>query len=200
MLRENLQNALKEAMKNHDTATVSAVRLIIAGQKEKDVAARGAGKECASDADLLSMMQGMIKQRNESIKIYTEGGRPELAAKEQAEISVIERFLPKQLSEAETKAAIEAAIAKTGAAGMKDMGKVMAELKAAYAGQLDMGKASGMIKSLLGKRAPRYPPPPSPARAACRRGFLFSAVSGKSGRPGVFLLRRFRKAAAAPNG
>ena len=148
MLRENLQNALKEAMKNHDTATVSAVRLIIAGQKEKDVAARGAGKECASDTDLLSMMQGMIKQRNESIKIYTEGGRPELAAKEQAEISVIERFLPKQLTE--TKAAIEAAIAKTGAAGMKDMGKVMAELKAAYAGQLDMGKASGMIKSLLG--------------------------------------------------
>ena len=146
MLRENLQNALKEAMKNHDTATVSAVRLIIAGQKEKDVAARGAGKECASDADLLSMMQGMIKQRNESIKIYTEGGRPELAAREQAEISVIERFLPKQLSETETKAAIEAAIAKTGAAGMKDM----AELKAAYAGQLDMGKASGMIKSLLG--------------------------------------------------
>ena len=146
MLREDLQNALKEAMKNHDMATVSAVRLIIAGQKEKDVAARGAGKECASDADLLSMMQGMIKQRNESIKIYNEGGRPELAAKEQSEI---ERFLPKQLSEAETKAAIEAAIAKTGAAGMKDMGKVMAELKSAYAGQLDMGKASGLIKSML---------------------------------------------------
>lgn len=149
MLRENLQNALKEAMKNHDMATVSAVRLIIAGQKEKDVAARGAGKECASDSDLLSMMQGMIKQRNESIKIYNEGGRPELAAKEQSEIDVIERFLPKQLSEAETKAAIEAAIAKTGAAGMKDMGKVMAELKSAYAGQLDMGKASGLIKSML---------------------------------------------------
>lgn len=149
MLREDLQNALKEAMKSHDMATVSAVRLIIAGQKEKDVAARGAGKECASDADLLSMMQGMIKQRNESIKIYNEGGRPELAAKEQLEIDVIERFLPKQLSEAETKAAIEAAIAKTGAAGMKDMGKVMAELKSAYAGQLDMGKASGLIKSML---------------------------------------------------
>lgn len=149
MLREDLQNALKEAMKSHDMATVSAVRLIIAGQKEKDVAARGAGKECASDADLLSMMQGMIKQRNESIKIYNEGGRPELAAKEQSEIDVIERFLPKQLSEAETKAAIEAAIAKTGAAGMKDMGKVMAELKSAYAGQLDMGKASGLIKSML---------------------------------------------------
>ena len=149
MLREDLQNALKEAMKNHDMTTVAAVRLIIAGQKEKDVAARGTGKECASDADLLSMMQGMIKQRNESIKIYNEGGRPELAAKEQAEINVIERFLPKQLNEEETKTAINAAITKTGAAGMKDMGKVMAELKNAYAGQLDMGKASGLIKSML---------------------------------------------------
>lgn len=150
MLRENLQNALKEAMKAKDMATVSAVRLIIAGQKEKDVVARGAGKECASDADLLAMMQTMIKQRTESAKIYTDGGRPELAAKEQAEISVIERFLPKQLNEEETKAAIAAAIAKTGAAGMKDMGKVMAELKTAYAGQLDMGKASGLIKGMLG--------------------------------------------------
>lgn len=149
MLREDLQNALKEAMKNHDMTTVAAIRLIIAGQKEKDVAARGAGKECATDAELLSMMQGMIKQRNESIKIYNEGGRPELAEKEQAEISVIERFLPKQLNEEETKAAIEAAIAKTGAAGIKDMGKVMAELKSAYAGQMDMGKASGLIKSML---------------------------------------------------
>lgn len=150
MLRENLQNALKEAMKAKDMATVSAVRLIIAGQKEKDVAARGAGKECASDAELLSMMQGMIKQRNESIKIYNDGGRPELAAKEQAEITVIERFLPKQMSEEETKAAIAAVIAKTGATGMKDMGKVMAELKTAYAGQLDMGKASALIKTMLG--------------------------------------------------
>jgi len=150
MLREDLQNALKEAMKAKDMATVSAVRLIIAGQKEKDVAARGAGKECASDADLLSMMQTMIKQRHESIKIYTDGGRPDLAAKEQAEINVIEKFMPKQLSEEETKAAISALIAKTGAQGMKDMGKVMAELKAAYAGQVDMGKASGLIKSMLG--------------------------------------------------
>lgn len=149
MLRENLQNALKEAMKAKDMTTVSAVRLIIAGQKEKDVIARGAGKECASDADLLAMMQTMIKQRNESAKIYTEGGRPDLAAKEQAEINVIERFLPKQMSEAETKAAIEAIITKIGAQGMKDMGKVMAELKTAYAGQIDMGKASGLLKSLL---------------------------------------------------
>ena len=150
MLREDLQNTLKEAMKAKDMGTVSAVRLIIAGLKEKDVTARGAGKECASDAELLAMMQTMIKQRNESIKIYNEGGRPELAAKEQAEISVIERFLPKQLSEEETKAAITAIITKIGASGMKDMGKVMAELKTAYAGQIDMGKASGLIKTLLG--------------------------------------------------
>lgn len=149
MLREELQNALKDAMKNKDMQTVSAVRLIIAGQKEKDVAARGAGKEAATDAELMSMMQTMIKQRNESIKIYNEGGRPELAAKEEAEIKVIERFLPKQMTEEETKAAISTAIAKTGAAGMKDMGKVMAELKASYAGQIDMGKASGLIKQLL---------------------------------------------------
>jgi len=149
MLREDLQNSLKEAMKAKDMATVSAVRLIIAGQKEKDVVARGAGKECASDAELLAMMQTMIKQRNESIKIYNEGGRPELAAKEQAEITVIERFLPKQMNEEETKAAINAVIAKIGASGMKDMGKVMAELKTAYAGQIDMGKASGLIKTIL---------------------------------------------------
>ena len=95
-------------------------------------------------------MQGMIKQRNESIKIYNEGGRPELAAKEQSEIEVIERFLPKQLNDEETKAAIAAVIEKIGANGMKDMGKVMAELKSQYAGQLDMGKASSLIKTMLG--------------------------------------------------
>lgn len=149
MLREDLQTALKEAMKNKDMGTVSAVRLIIAGLKEKDVTARGAGKECATDAELLSMMQTMIKQRTESAKIYNEGNRPELAAKEEAEIKVIERFLPKQLSEEETKTAIAAIINKTGAQGMKDMGKVMAELKAAYAGQIDMGKASSLIKGML---------------------------------------------------
>ena len=149
MLRENLQNALKKAMKNHDMTTVAAVRLIIAGQKEKDVAARGAGKECATDAELLSMMQGMIKQRNDSIKMYVEGNREDLAAKERKEISVIERFLPKQMSDAEIETAIKAIIAETGAASMKDMGKVMGALKAKYAGQLDFGKASGMIKNFL---------------------------------------------------
>ena len=150
MLREDLQNALKEAMKNKDMDTVGAVRLIIAGQKEKDVVARGSGKECASDQELLAMMQTMVKQRTESARIYREGGRPELAEKEEKEIKVIERFLPKQLGEEETKAIIQKIIDEVGASSVKDMGKVMAELKAKYAGQVDMGKASSLIKAMLG--------------------------------------------------
>ena len=150
MLREDLQNALKEAMKSKDMETVGAVRLIIAGQKEKDVVARGSGKECASDQELLAMMQTMVKQRTESARIYKEGGRPELAEKEEKEIKVIERFLPKQLGEEETKAIIKNIMAEIGASSIKDMGKVMAELKAKYAGQVDMGKASSLIKALLG--------------------------------------------------
>ena len=137
-------------MKNKDMETVGAVRLIIAGQKEKDVVARGSGKECASDQELLSMMQTMIKQRTESARIYREGGREELAVKEEKEIKVIERFLPKQLGEDETKDIIKNIMAEIGASSIKDMGKVMAELKAKYAGQVDMGKASSLIKSLLG--------------------------------------------------
>lgn len=150
MLREELQKALKESMLNKDMDTVSAVRLIIAGMKEKDVDARGKGLKEASDTDLLSMMQSMIKQRNDSIKMYVEGNREDLAAKERKEISVIERFLPKQMSDAEIETAIKGVIADTGASSMKDMGKVMGALKAKYAGQLDFGKASGMIKNFLG--------------------------------------------------
>ena len=149
MLREDLQNALKTAMLAKDTATVSAVRLIIAGQKEKDVEARGKGQEKASDSDLMSMMQGMIKQRNDSIKMYLEGNRPELADKEKAEIAVIERFLPKQMSEAEAASAIQALIKEVGATSMKDMGKIMGALKTKYAGQMDFGKANGIIKNYL---------------------------------------------------
>lgn len=149
MLREDLQKALKESMLAHDAATTSAVRLIIAGQKEKDVEARGKGAKEATDAELMAMMQTMIKQRNESIKMYIDGNRPELAEKEKAEIAVIERFLPKQMSEAEMTTAIASIIAETGAASMKDMGKVMGALKAKYAGQLDMGKANGIIKARL---------------------------------------------------
>ena len=149
MLREELQKALKESMLAHDAATTSAVRLIIAGQKEKDVEARGKGAKEATDAELMAMMQSMIKQRHDSIKMYLDGNRPELADKEKAEIAVIERFLPKQMSEEEATAAIRAIIAETGALSMKDMGKVMGALKSKYAGQLDMGKANGIIKGLL---------------------------------------------------
>ena len=150
MLRDDLQKALKEAMLAKDTATTGAVRLIIAGQKEKDVEARGKGQEKATDAELLSMMQGMIKQRNDSIKMFIEGNRPELADKEKAEIAVIERFLPKQMSEAEAEAAVKAVIVETGAASMKDMGKVMGALKARYAGQMDFGKVNVLVKAQLG--------------------------------------------------
>ncbi len=150
MLREDLQNALKESMKNKDMTTVGAVRLIIAGMKEKDVDARGKGLEKASDTDLLAMMQNMVKQRKDSIKMYVDGNRQDLADKEQNEINVIEKFLPKQMSDAEIETAIKAIIASTGASSMKDMGKVMGELKAKYVGQMDMGKANGVIKNLLG--------------------------------------------------
>ncbi len=149
MLREDLQNALKEAMKAKNMPEVNAVRMIIAGLKEKDVEARGKGKKQAEDAELLAMMQSMIKQRNESIKLYNEGNRPDLAQKEQAEIAVIEKFLPKQLSEAEMSEVIKGIITQTGAQSVKDMGKVMGTLRSQYAGQMDFGKASEIIKSLL---------------------------------------------------
>ena len=149
MLREELQNGLKTAMLAKDTLTTNAIRMIIAGQKEKDVEARGKGLEKAGDDVLLAMMQTMIKQRNESIKIYKEGNRPDLAEKEQAEIDVISRFLPKQMNAEETEEAIKAAIAETGAAGIRDMGKVMGALKTKYAGQMDFGAASAAIKKFL---------------------------------------------------
>lgn len=149
MLREDLQNALKEAMKNKDMKTVNAVRLIIAGQKEKDVEARGKGQQQASDTDLLSMMQTMIKQRNESIRIYIEGNRQDLADKEQDEIDVITKFMPKQMNEQEIEDAIKNAISVTNASSIKDMGKVMGILKGQYAGQMDFSVASATIKKFL---------------------------------------------------
>lgn len=150
MLRDDLQNALKEAMKEKNTLKINAVRMIIAGLKEKDVDARGRGKEKAEDAELLAMMQTMIKQRLESIKMYMDGHRPELAEKEQAEIKIIEQFLPKQMNEAEMTETIKEIISRTQAQSMKDMGKVMGILRAEFAGQMDFAKASGIIKSLLG--------------------------------------------------
>ncbi len=151
MLRDDVQNAIKEAMKNHEAERLSTARMILAGIKEKDVDARGKGKECAAEADLMSMMQTMIKQRQESAKMYRDGNRPELAEKEELEIKIIEGFLPKQMSDAEVDAAIAAVIAELGASSMKDMGAVMAKMREKYAGQMDFGSASGKIKAALNK-------------------------------------------------
>lgn len=141
---------LKESLKTKDTVTTSTVRLILAALKDRDIAARGQGKDDGlSDSEILSLLQTMVKQRKESIKMYEEGGRPELAARENAEIEVIERFLPKQMTEAEIETALKNAIDETGAEGIKDMGKVMGLVKSKYPGTIDMGKASGMVKTLL---------------------------------------------------
>jgi uncharacterized protein YqeY len=150
MLRENLNEALKEAMRARDMTTVGAVRLILAKLKEVDIAARTeASREGVADDRILSMLQGMIKQRNESVVLYEKGGRPELADKERAEIAVIERFLPKQMDDAAVAAAVAEAMASTGAKTVKDMGGVMAALKAKYAGQMDFAKASAAVKKAL---------------------------------------------------
>jgi uncharacterized protein YqeY len=150
MLRDNLNEALKEAMRARDMTTVGAVRLILAKLKEVDIAARTeASREGVADDRILSMLQGMIKQRNESVVLYEKGNRPELAAKERAEIAVIERFLPKQMDEAAVASAVAEAVASTGATTVKDMGGVMAVLKAKYAGQMDFAKASAAVKKAL---------------------------------------------------
>jgi uncharacterized protein YqeY len=150
MLRDNLAEALKEAMRARDMTTVGAVRLILAKLKEVDIAARTeASREGVADDRILSMLQGMIKQRNESVVLYEKGNRPELAEKEKAEIAVIERFLPKQMDDAAVAAAVAEAVASTGAKTVKDMGGVMAALKAKYAGQMDFAKASAAVKKAL---------------------------------------------------
>ena len=150
MLRDNLAEALKEAMRARDMTTVGAVRLILAKLKEVDIAARTeASREGVADDRILSMLQGMIKQRNESVVLYEKGNRPELAEKEKAEIAVIERFLPKQMDDAAVAAAVAEAMAATGAKTVKDMGGVMAALNAKYAGQMDFAKASAAVKRAL---------------------------------------------------
>ncbi|MBY3041709.1 GatB/YqeY domain-containing protein [Rhizobium leguminosarum] len=149
MLRDQLATQLKEAMKAKNAERLSAVRLIQAAVKDRDIANRGTGKEQASDDEILQILAKMVKQRDESAKIYEENSRPELAAKERAEIIVIQDFMPKQLSDGEVRANVSAIIAETGAAGAKDMGKVMAALKERYAGQMDFAKASATVKELL---------------------------------------------------
>ena len=150
MIRDDIKAALVSAMKGGDKAGTATIRLIQAAIKNRDIEAR-TGKAPEDDDVLVSeVLQKMIKQRRESIELYRKGGRDELADAEAAEVAVIERFLPKMMDEAETKAAIEAIKAETGASSLKDMGRVMAELKARHAGQLDMSKASALVKAALG--------------------------------------------------
>ena len=148
-MREKINDDLKTAMKAGDKDRVGTLRLINAAIKSADIEARPSGKDKISDSDILSVLAKMVKQRRDSIEQYVAGGRQDLADKEQSEIAVIEGYLPQQMSEDEAKAAIAAIIKETGAAGPKEMGKVMAALKAKYAGQMDFGKASALTKELL---------------------------------------------------
>lgn len=148
--RTELTNSMKEAMKAKDQLTLDTVRMVLAKIKDQDIAARSSGNQDGiTDGEIASLLQNMIKQRQESAKMYRDGNRPELAEKEDNEISVIEKYLPKQLSDAEIQSVVEKIVASTGATSIKDMGKVMGELKANYAGQLDMAKAGAVIKQKL---------------------------------------------------
>ncbi len=149
MLRDSIKAAQITAMKAGDKPRLAAVRLILAKIKDRDIELRTADSLPDDDAMVIDVLQKMVKQRRESIQLFEEGGRPEKAAEEQAELDVIETFLPAQLSEEETKALIEAIKAEVGAESMKDMGKVVAALKARHGTQLDMGKASGWVKAAL---------------------------------------------------
>jgi uncharacterized protein YqeY len=150
MLREKLSGAMKEAMRARDQAALGTIRLILAKLKDTDIAARTeANREGVADDKILSLLQGMIKQRNESIVLYEKGNRTDLADKEKAEIVVIERFLPQQMDEAAVEAAVKDAVASSGAKSIKDMGGVMAALKTKYAGQMDFAKASAVVKKTL---------------------------------------------------
>ncbi len=149
MLRDDINNALKEAMKAKNERAVSTLRMVNSTLKNADIEARGQSKPPLTDAELLGLLQKMIKQRQESVELYQKGGRADLVKQEQEEIAIITGYLPKQMSEAEMAAAIEAAIKDTSAAGMKDMGKVIGSLRGKYAGQMDFGKASGLVKAKL---------------------------------------------------
>ena len=150
MLRTRLNDALKEAMKAKDACATSTLRLILAALKDRDIAERTKGNgDGLGDEAILEMLQKMVRQRHDSIEMYTKGQRDDLAKREAAEIEVIERFLPKQMDETDMRAAIEAAIGELGAASVKDMGRVMATLKQRYPGRMDFGKASGIVKEAL---------------------------------------------------
>lgn len=148
-LREQFTDALKTSMKAGDAARTSTLRMILAKLKDADIAARPKGISAVPDDEVLGMLRGMVKSRRESVDLYRQGNRPELAAKEEAEIAVIEAFLPQQMDDAALAAAVDAAIASSGAAGPKDMGKVMAALKAAHGAALDMGRAGPLVRARL---------------------------------------------------
>ena len=148
-LRDDFTASLKEAMKAGDKLKTSTLRLITSALKDRDIEARGSGKTLSED-DILALLQKMVKQRQESLKIYTEAGRTDLAEQEQGEIAIIQSFLPQQMDADAVSSAIDSVIAETGAASIKDMGKVMAVLKERFAGRMDFGAASGAIKAKLG--------------------------------------------------
>ena len=150
MVRDDINTALKEAMKAGEARRVSTLRLVNATLKNADIEARGQGKPALSDDDVLGVLQKMIKQRHESVELYDKGGRPELAAQEREEITIISHYLPRQMTDQEIHDTIGALLKETGATAMKDMGRVMAALKERYAGKLDFGKASAAVKKLLG--------------------------------------------------
>ena len=151
MLRDDINSALKQAMKAHDERRVSTLRMVNSALKNADIEARGQGEGPLTDDELKSLLQKMIKQRQELVELYVKGNRPELAAQEREEIAIIAAYLPKQMSDAEAQAAIAAVIKDVGAASMKDMSKVMAALKERHAGEMDFSKASGTVKGLLSK-------------------------------------------------
>ena len=148
-MREQFTAQLKEAIKAGEKMKVATLRLILSALKDKDIEARGLGKTISND-DILALLQKMVKQRQESLGIFEKAGREDLAATERGEIAIINTFLPSQMSEADVKAAIAAAVSETGAASVKDMGKVIGVLKAKYSGQLDFAKASALVKAALG--------------------------------------------------
>ena len=149
MFRDRFTSDLKDAMRAGEKLRVSTLRLMMSGIKSADIEARPAGKDPIDDAAIINVLAKMIKQRRDSAEQFAKGGRPEMAASELAEITIIEGYLPKQMDEAAAKAAVTKAIADTGALSPKDMGKVMAALKAAYAGQMDFGKVGGIVKEAL---------------------------------------------------
>ncbi|HTU12603.1 MAG TPA: GatB/YqeY domain-containing protein [Allosphingosinicella sp.] len=149
MIRDDIKQALVGAMKGGDKPRTGTIRLIQAALKNRDIELRGAANPPEDDLLVTEVLQKMVKQRRESIDMYTKGGRAELAEAEAAEVAVIEAFLPAQLDDAQLAAAIDAIVAETGAASVKDMGKVMALLRERHAGEVDMGKASAAVKARL---------------------------------------------------